>query len=156
MRIDESKVGARGGKIRAGGRPGRSDPRGNNVTRANRRLLLASKQGGYGGSGTYIRGKPGTPTIRKPGDVPCVFCGARLTPKPEEPGAGGQKLEIDRKVEGGPYRPPNIQPACPTCNKARNSPKFKAPLEQGALPGVGHTGAPLSPMQFQEHGINWP
>jgi hypothetical protein len=91
----QPKFGAQGGRLRAGGHLGRSDPRGNSASRRARVTWMKSAESGYGGNGSV---------------VPCVHCG---TPT-ENP-------EADRIRPGGPYRRNNIQPSCRSCNLARTN-----------------------------------
>lgn len=91
-------------KIRAGGKPGRVDPRGNSASRRRRseKLVTDPQWKGNGKS------------------VPCVHCGkvVHKNPPKDRPDL---KLEQDRKVPGGPYAYHNIQPSCPDCNKRRSN-----------------------------------
>lgn len=83
-------------KIRAGGKPGRVDPRGNSKSRRARKIKLLNDQQ-WGGNGKT---------------VPCVHCGKPLDEK---------TVEQDRIKPGGPYAYHNIQPACTSCNKRRSN-----------------------------------
>jgi len=95
--LSTQQFGAMGGKIRAGGRPGRSDPRGNSTDRRNRKNYLLSPKAGFGGNGI---------------NVPCVHCETPVT---------YDTVEADRKIPGGTYARSNIQPACARCNKQRSN-----------------------------------
>jgi len=96
-------------KIRAGGKPGRTDPRGSSYNRRRRKeKLLSDPQFHHNEIGK---------------DVSCVHCGTMLT---------YDTVESDRKQPGGPYAYHNIQPACRTCNLARtNDTTWKGPLHNG-------------------------
>jgi hypothetical protein len=83
-------------KIRPGGRPGRTDPRGNSRSRRVRKLKLLSDPK-YGGNGTHVN---------------CVHCGKQLDEK---------TVEQDRIKPGGPYAYHNVQPSCKDCNKRRSN-----------------------------------
>lgn len=102
MTVSNPQFGAQGGKLRAGGQLGRSDPRGNSKDRRARQTWMKSPESGYGGNSTT---------------VPCVHCGA-ATDHPE----------ADRIHPGGSYRRNNVQPACRTCNLLRtNNPTWQGP-----------------------------
>jgi 5-methylcytosine-specific restriction endonuclease McrA len=96
-----------GRPIRAGGRPGRTDPRGNSYTRrARKNWMLTSPQ---------FERTPGT----EGHEVMCTHCKTPLT---------FDTVEADRKVPGGPYARHNVQPACRNCNLQRsNNPTWKGP-----------------------------
>lgn len=96
MSLSTRQFGAQGGKIRAGGRPGRSDPRGSSESRRRRKSYLLSPQAGFGGNGV---------------EVPCVHCDTPVT---------YDTVEADRKIPGGTYARSNIQPSCKRCNQARS------------------------------------
>lgn len=95
-------------KIRAGGRPGRTDPRGNSYARRRRKeKLLSDPQFKHNAS----HPEP---------NVHCVHCGTMLT---------YDTVEADRKEPGGTYAYHNIQPSCRTCNSLRsNNPTWKGSL----------------------------
>jgi hypothetical protein len=94
-------------RIRAGGKPGRTDPRGNSYNRRAAKRWLLSPEAGYGGTGSSVN---------------CVHCGTMLT---------FGTLERDRKKPGGPYARHNLQPACRTCNLSRsNDATWKGPLSK--------------------------
>lgn len=100
--------GTQGGKIRAGGRPGRSDPRGNAADRRVRKNWMLSPGAGFGGNGT---------------EVLCTHCHTPLN---------YDTVEADRKEPGGSYARPNIQPACRNCNLSRsNKTSWTPPKAQG-------------------------
>jgi hypothetical protein len=85
-------------QIRAGGRPGRVDPRGNSYSRRSRKeKMLADPQYEH----NTEHNKP---------NVNCVHCGTMLT---------YHHLEQDRVEPGGPYRYTNVQPSCRGCNLDR-------------------------------------
>lgn len=95
-------------KIRAGGRPGRTDPRGNSYARRRRKeKLLSDPQFKHNAS----HPEP---------NVHCVHCGTMLT---------YDTVEADRKEPGGTYAYHNIQPSCRTCNSLRSN----NPTWQGSL-----------------------
>jgi hypothetical protein len=86
--------------VRAGGRPGRTDPRGSSYDRKRRKeKMLADPQFEH------------DMTHPVP-NVNCVHCGTMLT---------YDTLEQDRKDPGGPYAYHNGQPSCRTCNLARSN-----------------------------------
>jgi hypothetical protein len=95
-------------KIRAGGRPGRTDPRGNAANRRRQKEKLLTD-----------------PNFKHNEDHPvpnvhCVHCGNMLT---------YDTLERDRVQPGGPYAYHNLQPACRACNLRRsNNTTWKGPL----------------------------
>jgi len=92
----ESDVLQKAQYIRAGGHPGRVDPRGSSVSRKRRKTKLLNDPA-HGGTGTT---------------VPCAHCGVKLDEK---------TVQQDRKKPGGSYAYHNIQPACATCNKRRSN-----------------------------------
>lgn len=93
--------------IRAGGRPGRTDPRGNSESRRRRKeKMLNDSQFKH----TESHSAP---------NVHCVHCDTMLT---------YDTVEADRKKPGGPYAYHNVQPSCRNCNAARsNNPAWKGP-----------------------------
>lgn len=102
-RTTTPKLGAKGGKIRAGGKPGRSDPRGNSYTRRARKEWMLKPESGFGGTGT---------------EVLCTHCHTPLN---------YDTVEADRKEPGGPYARHNIQPACRSCNLSRSNKEHWTP-----------------------------
>lgn len=91
--------GAMGGNIRAGGRPGRSDPRGSSYSRRARKTKMLSDPNFHRRPGT--EGK----------NVNCTHCGRELN---------FHTVEADRKIPGGPYAYHNVQPSCRECNLRRS------------------------------------
>ena len=103
-------------KIRAGGKPGRVDPRGSSKSRNTRAgkltgtVSLRKGEKNWGGSA---------------GAVSCVHCGKKVFKDPPKD-RPDLKLHQDRINPGGPYAYHNIQPSCPSCNQRRsNNPDWK-------------------------------
>ena len=98
--------------MRNGGKPGRTDPRGNSRNRRARKLRMLNDPR-FGGTGDQ---------------VPCVHCGEPQT---------YDSVEADRIVPGGTYAYRNVQPSCRDCNIQRGdgtscAPKFLQPVGRTA------------------------
>src|SRR6185437_8063130 len=93
--------------MRAGGSPGRTDPRGSAAARrARKNWMLSSPQ---------FKRTPGTEGHQ----VQCTHCSKPLT---------FDTVEADRIKPGGPYARHNVQPACRSCNLGRsNNEHWKGP-----------------------------
>lgn len=95
------------------------DLRGNALDRENLRWAIFVEFGGH------KRGGP----VR--GQVPCVYCGLKLSWHEDGP---YPPMELDKilvAAEGGRYQRPNIVPSCQGCNRARGDTSFFSGKGQG-------------------------